>query len=414
MQLEQLVLPTLATIALGAALLVPLRDDRRGKRATFGGVQPMQTEFRTVDTDRTRSDAVTAEANSALDDRSTPSPTISPSSFADESVSHPEAPVHASTADERPHIENESFTPNTTISLDALAAPMNDLLVRQPLKDRLKSLVALLGFSPKSAREDDASRTLPCIEHTRSFVSELDTLLNLNRSESERVTPIEAVSTQALHYMPIPPAIVSLERTSTLEAIETEPSSHDVSSVPAQRAPMARVVPLTRLPLRPHHTSITWTESIAGIAAFAREAELAGRDRHLRHALLFSLAESACEDAVAALHVAFREEDAEGRCLVLRAMMRLSPSAGARAIYIDALHSGTDEERSIAIDGLVRIGERAAVVPAFNDRLDAIAAKAALSYVDSRDRMAYIKALEPHVDRARIDAILALLAGFVE
>lgn len=414
MQLEQLVLPTLATIALGAALLVPLRDDRRGKRATFGGVKPMRTEFAAIDTDRTPFDAVTAEANSALENRSTSSPTISPSTFADESVSHPEASVRASTADERSHIENEIFTPNPVISLDAIAVPMHDFFMKQPLKDRLKSLVALLGFSPKSARETDASRTLPCIEHTRSFVSELDTLLNLSRLESELVTPIEAVGTQAPHRMPIQPAIVSLELPSTFEAIESEPTSHDVSIVPAQRAPMGRVVPLTRLPLRPHHTSITWTQSIAGIAAFARDAELAGRDRHLRHALLFSLTESACEDAVAALHVAFREEDAEGRCLVLRAMMRLSPSAGARAIYIDALRSGTDDERSIAIDGLVRIGERTAVVPAFNDRLDAIAAKAALSYVDSSDRMAYIEALEPHVDRARIDAILALLAGFVE
>jgi|GEM_PF-4840955 len=414
MQLEQLVLPTLATIALGAALLVPLRDDRRGKRATLGGVQPMRTEFYAVDTDRTRSDAVTEEANSALENASTPSPTTTPSTFADESVSHPEAPVRVSTAVERSHIENEISASNAATSLDALAAPMNDLFMKQPLKDRLKSLVALLGFSPKSARENDASLTLPCIELTRSFVSELDTLLNLNRPESERVTPIRAISTQALHRMPIPPTIVSLEPPGTLEAIKTEPTSHDVSIVPAQRTPMDRVVPLTRLPLRPHHTSITWTQSIAGIAAFARDAELAGRDRHLRHALLFSLTESACEDAVAALHVAFREEDAEGRCLVLRAMMRHSPSAGARAIYIDALRSGTDDERSIAIDGLVRIGERAAVVPAFNDRLDAIAAKAALSYVDSRDRMAYIEALEPHVDRARIDAILALLAGFVE
>lgn len=49
MEAAQLVLPTIATLALGTALLMPLRDDRRGKRATLGGVLPLRPDFRAID-----------------------------------------------------------------------------------------------------------------------------------------------------------------------------------------------------------------------------------------------------------------------------------------------------------------------------------------------------------------------------
>ena len=386
MQPEQLVLPTLATIALGAALLVPLRDDRRGKRATLGGVQPMRTEFHALDADRKQRDNVMSVTEPPPQTESDPEITSTKKSESTQLVKPAADTTYVSLA-AASHIDE--------VEPPEIHAPRE----KRPFSDRLKSFAMLLRFAQHSEPADVASESLAPLEHTRSFASQLDMLLAPNRSTGNQVEPIE---------LPSP------EPTSSAETIESEPPSHDVSVVPAQRSPMGRVVPLTRLPLRPQRSSITWTRSLAGIAAFSHEAELAGSDRHLRHALLFSLSDSANEDVAAALHVAFREEDAEGRCLVLRAIMHLSPSAEARAMYVDTLNSGTDDERSIAIDALVRIGERGAILPALNDRLDALAAKAALAYVDSSDRAAYLKALAPHVDRTRIEAILALLAGFVE
>lgn len=78
MQLEQFVLPTLATVALGTALLVPLRDDRRGKRATLGGIEPLRADFRVAgslqDHAAVPRPSVVANAESIVvpDDRVTP------------------------------------------------------------------------------------------------------------------------------------------------------------------------------------------------------------------------------------------------------------------------------------------------------------------------------------------------------
>ena len=393
MQPEQLVLPTLATIALGAALLVPLRDDRRGKRATLGGVQPMRTEFHEADLERKQRDVMIAATESTPGTKSDPEPAATA-----KLETLPPTIRAASQLDDRSDARPDTPTLSDE-STDNISEPVRAPFKKRPFSERLKSVATMLGFTPKSACGDEASQLVAPLEHTRSFASELDVLLAPNRLAANHVAPIE---------------IPSREPTPSIDANESKTLAHDVPVVQTQRSPIGRVVPLTRLPLRPQPSSITWTQSLAGIVAYARDAKLAGSDRRLRHALLFSLSESVVEDAATALHVAFREEDAEGRRLVLRAIMQLAPSAEAQAIYTDTLRSGTDDERSIAIDALVRIGERAAIVPALNDRLDAIAAKAALAYVDSTDRTAYLEALEPHVDRTRIDAILSLLAGFVE
>lgn len=412
MQPEQLVLPTLATIALGAALLVPLRDDRRGKRATLGGVQPMHTEFYALETERNEVAVVTSAPELTPEPISEAEPASTPT-FESTQTTMPTAPQ----SDERhdPHLPITLVTFATAPLLDVAAPPALDesstdkgsrpkraSIPKRPISERLRSIAKLLGFTPKSASAVDVSQSSAPLEQTRSFASELDMLLTPNRGAAEHCEP----SLQS--------DLASREPTAFFEPVETSPHAHEVTVVPAQRSPMGRVVPLTRLPLRPQRSSITWTHSLADIAAFARNAEVASSDRHLRHALLYSLSESPNEDAAASLQIACGEEDAEGRCLALQAIMRLRPTEEARAIYIDALRSGTDDERSIAIDALVRIGDRAAIIPAFNDRLDALAAKAALAYVDSIDRAAYVAALEPHVDRAQIDAILALLAGIVE
>jgi len=83
------------------------------------------------------------------------------------------------------------------------------------------------------------------------------------------------------------------------------------------------------------------------------------------------------------------------------------------AVITHVMRNGTDRERSLAVDGLAAAGCREALVPALNDRLDAVAAKAALAYVGTNRREDYRVALAPFVDEARVEALLALLAGYL-
>jgi len=116
---------------------------------------------------------------------------------------------------------------------------------------------------------------------------------------------------------------------------------------------------------------------------------------------------------VAVLIAAYREEDAAGRALALRSL-KFSASSDARAIFEEALRDGSDDERAAAVEALAFSGPRESLVAALSDGVDAIAARAALGYVGSRDRADYHLALGPFVDRARIDALLSLLAGYLE
>jgi len=63
---------------------------------------------------------------------------------------------------------------------------------------------------------------------------------------------------------------------------------------------------------------------------------------------------------------------------------------------------------------LTLCGPRESLVTALSDGVDAIAARAALGYVGSRERADYHLALTPFVDSARIDGLLSLLAGYLE
>jgi hypothetical protein len=166
-----------------------------------------------------------------------------------------------------------------------------------------------------------------------------------------------------------------------------------------------RIVPLTRMPLRPQARELSWPRLVAGTYVLETAAE--------RQAFLANAIRSRDADLEPALLAAYREEDAPGRLLALRAL-RGANCSGAIDAFADALHVGTDEERSVAVDALLAMQQLDAVTPAFNDRLDAIAAQAALGYVGSHHRADYVTVLEPFIDRARIETILALLAGIVE
>jgi hypothetical protein len=168
-----------------------------------------------------------------------------------------------------------------------------------------------------------------------------------------------------------------------------------------------RIIPLTRLPLRPQGFAITWTAALA-------EFEVSrAPSREQRHGVLERLVREPASVSSDIIARAYHEEDGEGRAIALRVLLRNFPEAG-RLAFIEALRIGSDEERAIAVDGLTAIGAREELTPAFADRVDAIAAKAALAYVGTFTRADYANALSAYIDRARIDTILHLLAGIVE
>jgi hypothetical protein len=160
--------------------------------------------------------------------------------------------------------------------------------------------------------------------------------------------------------------------------------------------------PLTRLPLRPKREEISWPLSLSNANAGWSEAT---RHDFLRHA-----AESSDAELEPIVCAAFREEPAAGRLLALRALARRS-AAGTRAIFLEALRRGDDDERAFAVDVFGDRGDREALVEALSDRLDAIAARAALACFGTSTRAGLERELAPFVDRARGDAILGLLAG---
>lgn len=110
---------------------------------------------------------------------------------------------------------------------------------------------------------------------------------------------------------------------------------------------------------------------------------------------------------------AIGEEDGALRLLALQSLAR-SRSEGAGDAFAEILVRGSDEERSLAIDALLAIDRREDILAAFGDRVEAIAAKAALAYVGTRRRDDYLEILDRRVDRPRRNAILTLLAATLE
>jgi len=217
----------------------------------------------------------------------------------------------------------------------------------------------------------------------RSFAAELGQLV-----PTEGPAAIEAV------------ALVEV----TDESSQTSGATGPVVVRPAGGA-YERAVPLTRTPLRHMACAITWPSLIDLPAESTSRSE--------RHALLKRLDHESCPILEAVLLAAYAEEDADGRALALRSLLR-QHCAGARDVFVDALRVGSDDERSFAVDALVAIGDRDALPPALCDRVEAIAARAAFGYVGSYSRADYAAALDPFVDRARVEAILTLLAGVVQ
>jgi hypothetical protein len=163
-----------------------------------------------------------------------------------------------------------------------------------------------------------------------------------------------------------------------------------------------RSVPLTRLPLRTAARGVDWPSRIG--------SEPVAHGIASRRRLLAELAAAGAPETV--FIAAYREEDAAGRVLALRGLQQCR-SDDARSICEEALRDGTDDERALALEALAAAGARDSLAAALADPVDAIAARAALAFVGTRERADYRLALGPYVDPARIDVLLTLLAGYL-
>jgi hypothetical protein len=454
---------------------VPLRDDRSGRRATIGsGTAPFRPTFKPLrDAALAPAAAVHDVAANEIGVENAAANDFGPNEFAthgvhtnavDPAVSSPTA--IAANADDRSGgvpVDIESLPPAPMVerqqrsllepgaALMAIARPFlaarsawfharnlstqkesrageslddaaveNGVLVERSFANEVASL--LRAPLAETAPYDDATRTSTAADdleppeaHGSPVVARADSTAAHHSGEPERAADHRTADSQD----PISPERISEHRSAGENAhLERPPMPENADSpknVAQQNIVVAtlrqhrgeRVVPLTRLPLRPQGFAITWTADLAAFASTGTPS------RTQRHGLLERLVREPASVPSDVVARAYDEEDGEGRTIALRVLLRNFPQAG-RAAFIEALRVGSDDERAIAVDGLTAIGAREELTPAFADRVDAIAAKAALAYVGTFMRADYAAALSSYVDEARIDAILKLLAGIVE
>jgi signal transduction histidine kinase len=167
-----------------------------------------------------------------------------------------------------------------------------------------------------------------------------------------------------------------------------------------------RIVPVTRKRLRARPSVPTWTEMLANSIDSASLEERAAAVRAL------IAAGPRPEDGALLARIA-REEEGDLRLLAFRSLIAQRYPEG-RDIFSEAVRSGSDAERSLAIDGLARLGAFEALTEAFSDRVEPLAAKAALLYSAAHDRRTLLEALDERIEPTRRDAILKLLVGVLE
>jgi hypothetical protein len=167
-----------------------------------------------------------------------------------------------------------------------------------------------------------------------------------------------------------------------------------------------RIVPVTRRRLRPRSGAPTWPALLPNPIEAASDEARAAAVREL-------IAATPTERTGHILACIAREEDGELRLLAFRSLIARRHDEG-RAVFCEALRSGSDSERSLAIDGLARLGALDDLAEAFSDRVEPLAAKAVLLFAGGHDRRRVVEVLDERVDPARRDAILRLLAGVME
>ena len=357
MDAAALIVPTIASLALGGALLVPIRDSRKGRRATLSGRRPLTLDF----------DAL---ANDSPSGRLAQAGIVAPPISALVTV------TQANVVNVEPPRYPDADSRLRPKALEALAT----------LKTFVENLCAKVVARRELASTPADADAFQDIVVERSFAEALTALL-----------PIAPNSNECLDPMAAPPMTLADEKT-------VERSSEP--QVTTSLSHIERVVPLTRLPLRYTSGAISWPASASAPMTFP--------DDTARYAFLRSAARLRCVENDSLLARAFREETPIGRTLALVALSRTTGSREAIETFVTALATGTDEERAIAVDALADAGAREDLARALSDRVEAIAARAALAYVGSTAREAYRTALAPIVDDARIESILSILAGVVE
>lgn len=464
MEPGQYVLPTLATIALGTALLVPLRDDRLGRRATLGGADPLRPDFRVVG--GTPEGIATGAADDPLVARNVDvhlgddahldrdadgahdpelaalkATGLPPDATAEISAPATTPPVIGSHTEPAKDLSGAPYvryldgsaigeTHGAAAPLDSQSDSPESADIDSRSQADVRDLGASVGIVPEKRRGfrgfmawlfgiTSGSGT-HAVGHdlTHVAVSALAATqataprdgANVDSSAYDTTT-IERSFGSELSQLLAPPA------SSTQVDLGTEPRERERACEPFE-APLPeqvvsrlkngvdRVVPLTRLPLRPQIEDVTWP------ARLNPPRVPCSYDQ--RHAVLASLGRERPDSLAGVLEFALSQEDRVGRILALRALARTLPTSRTRVAFLDTLRIGTDEERAIALDALAMHGEREDLVIALGDRVDAIAAQAALAYVGSDRRDDYRNELARHVDSSRIESILLLLAGIVE
>jgi hypothetical protein len=394
-----LVVPAIASIALGGALLVPIRDGRHGRKATLGGRAPMLPDFRGV-LERHDGAALPAEDG--------------------ESRAEPQAAtlrVVAALSEPPQMAQDEAHRSNVPMLNEEIAPDGQNANDDEGSNGRPFSSFLHAGVTRVRAfvREAFASAPEPADMHAsiteRSFADELSRLLPLTETDRDVESPL--ADDEHVHFAPATSG-EPWERSATTAmpgaSAEESPQAPECKTPPslgiAVPSRVDRAVPLTRLPLRFVASEIAWPYSVEPHLVFADDAE--------RYAFLRSCASDAGHEHDALLARAFREETPIGRGLILKALRGAHPSPEAIGTFVEALGTGSDEERDTAVDALGEAGARSEVARALSDRIEAIAAKAALAYVGTTARDDYRIALSAFVDEARIDAILGMLAGIVE
>ncbi len=354
LSLSGTLLPLAASITLGAALLVPLRDDRRGRRATVSeGADPLYPQFVSRRSAKDNGDAAQSHTTSLL------LRALGALSAALRRTAHSiTAPSARQEIEPRPSNDSACYENDS-----------RDFTFEEILIERLTS-----GAQAPDPRLEPAEEKNELLERQST---------GSDTEQEARASASEAPAFSQAHHPHLP------ERSAVYPPGE-----------------VWRAVPLTRAPLRPAIKAITWP-ALTG----SNLGESFHEDR-------LDLLRAICDGGqtphrVEILCRAYNEECGPGRTVALRGLCRY-PATEARQAFIDALRAGSDEERSLAIDGLAALDLRDPLVDAFNDRVEAIAAKAVLACARSRTANDIRAILRPHVDETRVESILALLAGIVE
>ena len=196
------------------------------------------------------------------------------------------------------------------------------------------------------------------------------------------------------------------ERPTAVSPLQADPIESTQLRLDSGARRTERIAPLTRRRLR-RHASITWPATVDPDALHLDEVERLHVLREIVEGGSYTNRGAILGEALAR---AYLEEDGERRTLALRGLVQGNFTEGP-SIFREVLRSGNDAERSLAIDGLAAQRRLDDLVPAFEDRIEALAAKAALAAAGTSSRAAVRNTLRPHVSESRAESILALLVG---